>query len=401
MTPSLEAAYETLAEWCRLRDYKGHDPFDGLNSRVFQLSPFKYSRVGRLAWLQLLKRSPFNLRSLAAVAPGHNPKGLALFALAKLSRFRALGNQEDSTEAEDLLRRLLDLRSTNVKGIAWGYNFDWQNRAFLATKGTPTIVPTAFAARAFLEAADVIGDHAYVDVANQACEFILKSLNVTEESQEELCWSYSPTDHTRVFNASLLVAETLALTAKATSNPALTALAVRGARYVVRRQNPDGSWAYGAEGFQSWADNVHTAFILTSLSRIVNACGPEVYAEFIDSIRLGAAFWVTHFFDDDGWPRYYPDNRYPADSHSAGAALVAFAELNWLDSDNLSRAARVASWTIRNLRDPSGYFYYQRRRRYTVRTAYMRWSEAWMMYGIARLLEERTVTTAVIRASGM
>jgi len=400
MIPSLEAAYETLAEWCRLRDYKGYDPFDGLNSKVFQLSPFKYSRVGRLAWLQLLKRSPVNLRSLTAVTPGHNPKGLALFALAKLSRFRALGNQEDSTDAQHLLRRLLELRSPNAEGYAWGYNFDWQNRAFLATRGTPTIVPTAFAARAFLEAADVIGDPAYVEVASQICEFILKSLNVTEESREELCWSYSPTDHTRVFNASLLAAETLALTAKATSNPALTALAIRGARYVVRRQNPDGSWSYGAEGFQSWADNVHTAFILTSLSRIVNVCGPEVYAEFIDSIRLGAAFWVTHFFDDDGWPMYYPNNRYPADAHSAGAALAAFAELNWLDSDNLSRAARVASWTIRNLRDPSGYFYYQRRRKYTVRTAYMRWSEAWMMYGIARVLEERKTSTAVIRASG-
>ena len=34
---------------------------------------------------------------------------------------------------------------------AWGYNFDWQSRNFFAPRGTPTIVPTAFAARALIE----------------------------------------------------------------------------------------------------------------------------------------------------------------------------------------------------------------------------------------------------------
>jgi hypothetical protein len=28
----LEEAYESLAAWCRARDYAGHDPFDALNS---------------------------------------------------------------------------------------------------------------------------------------------------------------------------------------------------------------------------------------------------------------------------------------------------------------------------------------------------------------------------------
>jgi hypothetical protein len=50
-------------------------------------------------------------------------------------------------------------------------------------------------------------------------------------------------------------------------------------------------------------------------------------------------------------------------------------------------AQQIASWTIQNLRDKRGFFYYQRRRFYTVRTPYMRWTQAWMLYALARLLE--------------
>ena len=73
---------------------------------------------------------------------------------------------------------------------------------------------------------------------------------------------------------------------------------------------------------------------------------------------------------------------------AAGAALVALTELRWIDEGALELAETIALWAIRNLQDAhQGYFYYQRRRFYTVRTPYMRWSQSWMLYGLARLLE--------------
>jgi hypothetical protein len=54
----------------------------------------------------------------------------------------------------------------------------------------------------------------------------------------------------------------------------------------------------------------------------------------------------------------------------------------------LRMAQNVATWTINNLRDSRGFFYYQRRRFYTVRKPYMRWTQAWMLYALSRLLEE-------------
>ena len=342
-----------------------------------------------------------------------NPKGTALFALSALADYRRLRTVEAETDARALLDDLLAARLIGKSGAAcWGYNFDWQSRSFFAPRGTPTVVPTAFSARAFIEAARAFGDDSYLQAARSAADFIRGDLNCSEESADEVCFSYSPLDQTRVFNASLLAGEVLASVGALTGENDLIELGMRAARYVVRRQSEDGSWAYGVDSHQSWADNFHTAFVLTSLSRIVQCCDPSIDArnesqftaetqstqrlrrEFVSeaesALQRGYAFWRERFFLANGWPKYFPDRLYPADAHSAGAALVALAELQALDSSAGELAETIARWAIENLRDPRGFFYYQRRRFHTVRTPYMRWSEGWMMYGLATLLEGKS-----------
>jgi hypothetical protein len=387
MEVELEQAYRTLAAWCLERDYAGHDPFDALNSRLFQATPLKHSRLARLAWTQVFKRSPLSFRKIARVPAERNPKGTALFALAALANFRRTRTKEAEREARVLLSALSAARLRASSGAAWGYNFDWQGRAFFAPKGTPTIVPTAFAARALVEAARDLEDESYLGTARSCCDFILNELPRSFESESEVCWSYSPVDRTRVFNASLLAAETLANVGALTGEDELCQWALRGARYVIKRQRGDGSWAYGGDAYQSWADNFHTAFILTSMARIMRAC-PASRDEFAEATKRGYQFWRETFFLTNGWPKYFHDRLFPADAHSAGAGMVALLELQDLDKDARALAQTIARWAIRNLRDPRGFFFYQRRRFYTVRTPYMRWSQAWMLYALARLLEE-------------
>src|SRR2546423_2684493 len=433
MREEFEAVYDRVRAWCRARGYAGHDPFDALNSRLFQSTPLRRSRLARLVWTQLLKRSPVNLRALALVPAGRNPKGTALFALAALSRLRATRGAQDGREARALLDELLDSRVRSPRGHgAWGYNFDWQGRAFYAPRGTPAVVPTAFAVRALVEGVRATrgkgeegelkdvreGDELkrdaklsadavkyletdagkYLEAARGACEFILSDLNRADESDEEVCFSYTPLDRTRVFNASLLAGEALAQVGALTRATELTAHALRAARYVVRRQRDDGSWAYGADSYQSWSDNFHTAFVLTSLVRILKARGQKLKSDAVknhsadgdeirQAIRRGYEFWRSSFFLADGWPKYYHHSAHPADAHSAGAAIVACAELRDIEPDAQELAARVARWAVSELFDRRGFFYYQKRRLYTARTPYMRWSQAWMMYALARLLE--------------
>lgn len=387
MEDAVKTAYERLHAWCHDRDYKGHDPFDALNSRLFQSTPLRHSRLMRLAWTQFFKRLPFNLRSLTGVPLERNSKGTALFALAALSRFRRERTKVAEAEARFLLSDLVSSRLDGFSGAAWGYNFDWQGRAFFAPRGTPTIVPTAFAVRVLVEATQTFDDRKYLEMARSACDFILQDLNRSEETEDEVCWSYSPLDRTRVFNASLLAAESLVSVSALTGEKDLCVFAERGARYVARRQRSDGSWAYGEADFQSWADNFHTAFVLTSLVRIM-IVSESARAEFAETATRGYKFWQTNFFLADGWPKYYHDRLYPADAHSAGAAIVALLEMRNLEESANALAQKIALWSIDHLQDKRGFFNYQLRRFYSVRTPYMRWSQAWMMYALARLLEQ-------------
>jgi hypothetical protein len=407
MTVDLTTAHRDLWQWCRAQGFAGCDPYDALNSRLFQATPLKHSRLARLAWTQFHKRSPINFRPLVGIPRERNSKGIALFALAALAEYRRSKTKEAEIEARELLDDLMSMRLKGFKGAAWGYNFDWQSRAFFAPRGTPTIVPTAFAARALCEAADVFGAEEYLPWARTICDFILNDLNRPEETETEVCFSYSPLDRTRVFNASLLAGETLAAVGRLTGEASLCDWAMRAARFVVRRQRADGSWAYGGNDHQSWADNFHTAFILGSLSRVMKSVpgadrGPRAgsprgvvdatgsYGEIEAALQRGYDFWRERFFLSNGWPKYYPDRLYPADAHSTASAIVTLVELGGRIPGALLLADKIAEWAITNLRDDRGLFYYQRRRFQTVRIPYMRWSEAWMAYALARLLEGKS-----------
>ncbi len=388
LQPTLSQAFNELLHWCRVRNFSGHDPFDALNSQLFQTTPFRHSRIARLAWTQLNKRSPLNLRRLAFVPEQKNPKGIALFALAALSNYRRSKTEAAQSEARELLEELLSLQTQGYSGSAWGYNFDWQSRNFFVPKGTPTIVPTAFAVRALTEADEAFHDDRYQLAARSSCDFIQKDLNRTVESDSEVCFSYSPLDQTQIFNASLLAAETLATVASTTGESELSELALRAARFVVRRQQPDGAWVYGTASKQGWIDSFHTAYVLRSLAAIARrsaAAREEIHPALLNGFR----YWRDSFFLADGWPKYYHDALYPADAHAAATAMVTLVELQELDSEALPLADKISEWTIQNLRDRTGFFYYQRRRFHTVHTPFMRWTQGWMLYALARLLEAK------------
>jgi len=380
MSDLFQAAYDQLFSWCQEHDFAGHDPFDALNSRVFQATPFTQSRNARLIFTQAIKRSPADLRALMRVPAERNAKGIALFTLAQIANHRRVNTKESDAAVREFISGLLAMKVDGYSGACWGYNFDWQSRNFFAPRGTPTIVPTAFAARALIESGQDLQQ------ARSVCEFIAKDLPRTVNTESEVCFSYAPNTDTRIFNASLLAAEVLATVGHQTGEQELIDLADRAARYVVNNQRPDGSWLYGTDPKQSWIDNFHTAYVLFSLKRIIDVSTRK--NEFQPALERGYQYWKNTFFLADGWPKYYDHELYPADAHAAASAIVTFLECRALDDDALALAQKVATWTIQNLRDRRGFFYYQRRRFYTVRKPYMRWTQAWMLYALSRLLEE-------------
>ena len=122
---------------------------------------------------------------------------------------------------------------------------------------------------------------------------------------------------------------------------------------------------------------------------IVDAAGEPAWAE---RLKRGYAFYRNSFFLADGTPKYYHDRLYPVDTHSAAQALVTFAAFARLEPGALAAGRLVAHWTLREMRDRGGRFYFQKHARYTNRTSFIRWSQAWMLYGLARLMAATTAS---------
>lgn len=381
LTDELTATVQSLARYCERRDWKGYDPYDGLNAPLFQ-GPLFRSRAARLLITQSFKHLPVNLRPLVGIQQEWNPKGLGLFASALLSLSQSTGVDQYRAQAMTLLDHLRRLSSKGYTGACWGYPFDWQSRALFAPRGTPTVVATAFVAHAFLDAYTLTKEQRDADVARSACEFIMQDLHQTRE-QGTVCFSYTPFDHLQVHNANLLGAGLLARVARLTGEERLTTLASQAVAFTTRHQLENGAWYYGTASHHRWIDHFHTGFNLETLLDYADHTGRT---DLAPSLLAGLAFYTSRLFAQDRVPKYYHDRVYPVDIHSCAQAIIIFTRFNKVEPGLLNRAVAVARWTLDHMRDREGFFYFQRRRFWTNRLSYMRWSQAWMMRALSHLL---------------
>ena len=384
----ISAALRRLEVWIEGQDFKGWDPYDALNSPLLSRLTFGNRRLGQV-WVQLFKRSPINLRPLFRVSKGYNAKGMALFLASYLRRY-LVTNQKSYLERTDTFSRWLrSHESQGYSGSCWGYNFDWPNRGFFAPAGTPDIVTTSFIGLAFVDLA-TLGDslvpaslrQSALPMVRTACEFILRDLHRTQPLLDEICFSYTPLDRRYVHNANVLAAWLLAEAAARIEEPELRSTALAAARYTARRQKPDGSWLYGEGTKDGWIDNFHTGYVLVALNRLGVALGTK---EFAPAVERGYAYWKQNMFAPDGAPKYYANNMFPIDVHSAAQSVLTFLE--FVDSDPSARALalKTARWAIENMQAPEGYFHFQIHSHYRIGTPYMRWSQAWMQRALVEL----------------
>ncbi|MBS1976056.1 MAG: delta-aminolevulinic acid dehydratase [Bacteroidetes bacterium] len=368
-----------LWDYVEANDYKGWDPYDGLNSRVFQRLPLSKNYGLRLAWIQLFKRSPINLRSVLGVEKEHNAKGLALF----LSGYTNLYNIDPCPEYRDrmeLLRHYIKAnQSSGYSGACWGYGFDWQARAFFQPKGTPTIVATTFVAYSLLDYYEISGDSQLLKMARSSCDFILNDLNRTYDDKGNFCFSYSPRDKTSVFNASLLGSRLLSRVYSLTREEVLLEAASKSVAFCTAYQQSHGGWAYSTLPFHSWIDNYHTGFNLESLTEYRKYTGDLTYDSVI---QKGLDFYLSNFFTVKGESKYYYKKLYPIDIHAPAQLIVTMYRMN-LFQQKRELIDRVTRWTIEHMFDTRGYFYYQIKRLVSSRIPYMRWAQAWMFYGLS------------------
>mgnify|MGYP000373705181 CR=1 FL=1 len=387
------ASFLKLKTYCEGEDFKGWDPYDGLNSKVFQALPFKHWALARLAWIQGFKRSPINFRELLLVPKQYNSKGIGLFLLGYCNLYEmALKGDSKFGEPKDVLTKIHELanlldkfKKTNYSGACWGYNFDWQaRRLFLFPAYTPTVVATTFCAEALFKAYQVTKEEKYKVLALSSANFVMQDLNRTPHNTGFL-FSYSALNgNNTVYNASLLGAKLLSLCYKYSGNEDYKNTAEQAVRAACDGQNTDGSWVYGMLQVQSWIDSFHTGYNLDAISMYQACTGDQ---QFSSNLEKGFNYYIANFFEEDGTPKYYNNKTYPIDIHCPAQLFVTLSKLDQFENHQ-DLADKVLKWAIKNMQSKTGYFYYQLKRGWSSKISYMRWSNAFMFNAMTFYFKE-------------
>lgn len=361
-------------------DFAGYDPFDGLNSRLFNYLPVLKKGLFGLAWIQTNKRSSLNLRPLLGVPKARNPKGVALFILGMLEDYKSSKDERFLREAKELADWLLTQRSdpANWGHACWGYHFDWNARAFYVPKGKPNIITTIYVAQALYALGEALQQEKYIEIAFDAANMIVEKLYTQADGRT--FFAYIPGEQAFVHNASLWGAAWVAFVADKTQNQAYKSMALKVARQSVNEQREDGAWVYGARHHHQFIDGFHTGYNLEALDMIRAALKTD---EFDHAIAKGLAFYKKELIEEDGTAKYYHNNRYPLDMHSVTQAVITLLKVSGSKED-AKLANKIIDRSIQSLYlSDKKRFAYQKHKNFTNKVDYMRWTQAWVYYAFA------------------
>lgn len=377
----LLASATTVQGWVEAGNYKGYEPFDGLSSslRKYTFGNLLAERILQ----QAVRQSPINIRPLIGIKRLDSTKGRGMMAWGYLLLYRSTRFIDYWTKAVQCLRWLDNHRSPKFSKHSWANYFDFSSRGGAYSKNDSIIVWTSLIAHAYLEAFEQSQDQWFLDIALSACDWILWLPR--ERTDRGHCLSYFAHGQESIHNANMLGAAALARAARLAGRPDYQQVAASAIRYSCVRMLPNGAWWYAEDEQYHWIDSFHTGYNLDSLKCYIEYSGDT---EFSGHLAKGLRFFKDHFFEASGRPKYYHNRTFPIDIQCASQAIDTLAYFAPEDPESLSLALKVAGWTIRNMQNPAGFFYY---RKYplgiTARTPMFHWGQATMFKGLAHLID--------------
>jgi hypothetical protein len=380
-----EALAQRLERWGAARDWRGSDPYDGLNASR-GVGPLRHSALGRRLVIQTVKRSPVDLRPLLGVQPSANAASLACVASAY-----ALNGFLEGEEARGRLRSTIDmlgrLRSDRYPEPCWGYHFDFQSRVFFYASGEPNTIATAFAGMALLDAYEVLGDARLLEEARGVGRFFMRRVPRTPDGVG-VYFGYLPGERSPIHNANMLACALLArlapLAARGDDSEDFQGAALAGLVWTIEHQRSDGSWPYGERPNLAWIDNFHTGYVLDAIRTCLDSglAGPEVERAWL----RGIAYYRRELLLPDGTPKYYSTGVYPIDAQCVAQSIQTLAIAARRVPGAGDDAWRVFDFVRGRMLRPDGLPIFQRRRLWHNRTPHMRWVVAPMLLAVANLL---------------
>jgi uncharacterized protein YyaL (SSP411 family) len=352
MKDVIENSLIKVERWVEEHNYEAYDPFDGLCS---VLRPLALGNLFAERLLeQVIRQSPLNLRPLLGVKPHVSTKGIGYMAWGYLDMFAVTGENAYKEKALGWLDWLDRNKAPGYSFHSWANDFDHVSRSGRQAKGEPDIVWTGLIGQAFFDAYEMLAVDRHLDIVRSIMKWMLELPR--ERTARGTCLSYLAKVQSSIHNSNMVGAGFLARAARYTGDLEALDVAQKAIEYSCARQLADGSWYYGENPRHHWIDNFHTAYILDSLKSYMVATGNK---EFEENLRKGYRYWKEHFFEKSGRPKYYHNRTYPVDSQCAAQAIDTLANFCEEDEEALRLALKVAEWTIENMQDRDGHFYYR------------------------------------------
>ena len=380
-----------LDAWIENNGWSGWDPYDIKGKKpVIRLAAlgdkFKFCAYLRELLYEFFYQYPRFSRRLFNVQRTTNPKAMGLMAAAYIDLYHSTEDKKYLTKAESMLDWLSENLVRINEGIGWGYPFDWQSTKLIPAH-TPNGIVTTAAGEAFWSFFQLTGEKKYLDTCIEICHF-LAGLPTYLEGEDKICFSYTPLYVNHVHNLNLFVAEFLLKIGLRSGNQEWVRLANSAVNYTLADQAEDGTFDYNGppEKPRNFVDNYHTGFVLRMLHSIWKLTKRK---EVFEALELCYHHYTTHFFEDRKIPKLLPDRKYRIDIHSCAESINCISVLSESYPEQFDLAGNVLKWTIENLQDPTGYYYFGilksriTGRPFISKIPYLRWGQAWMLRALA------------------
>ena len=382
---TISQSLHKLLEYVEEEAYLGYDPYDTLCSRV----PFhRLGKWGPVVATQLQKRNPINIRPFLGIKKDCNPKGMGLFLKAYCILYEKTGNEGFLDKAGWIFNWLMDNASREYSGMAWGYNFPWASSGEFKKAFLPSVVVTAYIIDGVFAYYKSTKSLAAKRAVISAADFVSEDIPITEFNTG-ISFAYTPQSKGACYNASLHAAEIL-LKACLVERKKPDNRIEQAVRFVLSRRKEDGSWYYSfnpENNTERRQIDFHQGFVLNSLHSIRKHAG-FLQTESKAAIQKGLLFYKKAQFSPDGRSFWRLPKKWPVDIHNQSQGIITFTLLKDYAPDYFEFAKTIAGWTIDNMQDKSGYFYYRKYPLFTNKIPFIRWSQAWMLLALSELAAE-------------
>jgi len=385
---SIDNSIYDLYNFIKYNGWDGYDPYDGLNSKL--LSPISLgNKWVKLFLISFNKISPINFRRFECIKKGTDIKGMGLFANAFLKFYEFSGDATILNNSQNCLDFLLSksLKNEYFEHCWAGHYFEFQSINSNLKPTVPDIISTVTCASAFLQDFKTTGSNRSLDVVKSAIEFMIDDLYV--EDGDKYFFKYTPKSeqNTIVYNASTCGVRLLSQVARYINCSNYLKVSENVMDYIVSKQKPDGSWYYSETNSNERKQiDFHQGFILNSLYDFIKILNTNDDT-YMGAIKRGIDFYKNEQFTQNGICKYRWPRVYPIDIHNQAQGIITFSKMAEMNPEYLNFAQTIAKWTINNMQDEGGYFYYQKWPFFINKIPYMRWSQAWMMMALVSLIE--------------